>query len=115
MSINHWIIVGDKCNLPMENPFLLIEQRLEAIEQSLNHLLSTVNTNSPVVPDPVEEKQKFSISELSIYLKVSKSTIHRYKNNRMFPFYQAGRTVFFKKNEVDKALLAFKTGKTIKY
>lgn len=99
----------------MENPFLLIEQRLEVIELNLNQLLSAIKISSQSLPVQSEVQQKFSISELSTYLNVSKSTIHRYKNNQLFPYYQAGRTVFFKKNEVDKAMLALKTNKFAKY
>ena len=96
----------------MENPFLLIEQRLEVIELNLTQLLSAFEVSFRLPTSQADEKQKFSISELSAYLKVSKSTIHRYKNNRIFPYYQAVKTVFFKKNEVDKAMLAFKSNKT---
>ena len=99
----------------MENPFLIIEQRLEVIELNLNQLLSTIEISSQSLPIQLNENQKFSISELSAYLHVSKSTIHRYKNNRVFPYYQAGRTVFFKKNEIDKAMLALKTDKFGKF
>lgn len=95
----------------MENPFLVIEQRLIVIEQNLNLLLSTAKNSSEVQHESLDERKKLSISDLSIYLNVSKSTIHRYKNNRVFPYYQAGRTVFFKKNEVDKAMLALKSSR----
>jgi excisionase family DNA binding protein len=53
-------------------------------------------------------EQEFSISELANYLKVTKATIHTYKKRKVFPFYQTGRTVYFKKSEVDKALQADK-------
>ena len=99
----------------MDNPFLVIEQRLIVIEQNLNHLLTTFKTSSEVQHEPLDERKKLSISDLSAYLNVSKSTIHRYKNNRIFPFYQAGRTVFFKKNEVDKAMLALKSSRIQKH
>lgn len=55
-------------------------------------------------PPPVEIDQNLSISELAEYLKVSTVTIQKYKSRGIFKFYQAGRTVFFKKSEVDLAL-----------
>lgn len=92
----------------MENPFLLIEQRLTTIENHLQNLLKEKPSPSSIPVNKEESNQKFSISELASYLQVAKSTIHRYKNNRIFPFYQAGRTVFFKKHEVDSAMQALK-------
>ena len=93
----------------MENPFSIIDQRLENIERCLAQLMSAiekqVHLGSPVSIDSVTS---FNIQELADYLGVTKSTIFRYKKNQVFPYHQAGRTVFFKKVEVDKALLAVK-------
>jgi excisionase family DNA binding protein len=58
----------------------------------------------------VDDDVKFSISDLAAYLKCSKVTIHAYKNRRVLPFYQTGKTVFFKKAEVDAALASTKKG-----
>lgn len=88
-------------------------EKLEAIEQTLNQILLTnCNLTSDTALNPSSENQKLSISELADYLDVSKSTIHRYKNNRVLPFYQAGRTVYFKKNEIDKSIKAFTSKKS---
>jgi excisionase family DNA binding protein len=57
-----------------------------------------ISENSP------EKEITFSIPELANYLKCTKATIHAYKKRGIFPYYQTGRTVFFKKSEVDKAL-----------
>ncbi len=56
------------------------------------------------------DEQIFSISELAAYLRCSKVTIHAYKNRRVIPFYQTGKTVFFKRSEVDAALASHKKG-----
>lgn len=58
----------------------------------------------------LQKDERFTIPQLAEYLQVNKLTIHRYKKNGVFPFYQVGRTVFFKKSEVDAAMssLAFK-------
>lgn len=77
--------------------------RLERIEAML---LSMSNNNAigPIKAEFADVKDQLSISELAEYLDVSKSTVHRYKNNKVIPFYKAGRTVFFKIKEVEEAL-----------
>lgn len=51
----------------------------------------------------LEEDKKFNIEEVAEYLKVTKPTIHSYKNRGIIPFHQVGKTVYFKKSEIDKA------------
>ena len=53
---------------------------------------------------PVEEDEKLSIEGLATYLNCTKATVHAYKKRGVFPFYQTGRTIYFKKAEVDAAL-----------
>ncbi|WP_040298607.1 helix-turn-helix domain-containing protein [Arcticibacter svalbardensis] len=55
-------------------------------------------------PTPTELPQTYTISELATYLKCTKQTIHAYKKRGIFPYYQTGRTVYFKKSEIDRAL-----------
>lgn len=52
-----------------------------------------------------EPEQKFTRLQLAEYLKVTLPTIDRYRANGVFPVYQTGRTIYFKKSEVDRALL----------
>jgi len=56
----------------------------------------------PVFTEVVSDQM--NISECAKYLNVSESTLHRYKNNRAIPFYKVGRTVYFKRSEVDAAI-----------
>jgi excisionase family DNA binding protein len=91
----------------MDNPFLIIDERLANIEKCLAKIMSVISEAPQQVQSSVNDV-KLSINELAIYLKKDKSTIHRYKRNGMFPCYQAGRTVYFKKTEVDKALSLWK-------
>lgn len=74
---------------------------LATIQEVKPDLLINLNsqTNQFLEPD-----EKFTISELAIYLGCTKATIHNYKNRGVFPYFQTGRTVFFKKVDVDKAL-----------
>lgn len=69
--------------------------------------LHSLTTSNPVLEKDPEEQEKdvrFSILGLADYLKVTKATIHVYKKRGVFPYYQTGRTVYFKKSEVDAAL-----------
>lgn len=50
-------------------------------------------------------EEKFSRKQLANYLNVTLPTIDRYRANGVFPVYQTGRTIYFKKSEVDRALL----------
>lgn len=89
----------------MNNPFEIISNRLSNIEE----ILLSIKHDNPVITKELDQKEHtFNISELADYLKVSKPTIHAYKNRNIFPFYQTGRTVYFKKSEVDKALSSSK-------
>jgi excisionase family DNA binding protein len=86
----------------IENPFEIIDQRLQKIEAAIAELKELI-----VNPDKIqviEEDRNFSVSALAEYLGCSKITIFKYKKDGVFPFYQAGRTIFFKKSEVDEAL-----------
>lgn len=87
----------------MDNPFTIIDERLANIEKCLAKIMSVISENPQPALASIDEV-KLSIDELAHYLNKDKSTIHRYKKNGVFPCYQAGRTVYFKKEEVDTAL-----------
>jgi excisionase family DNA binding protein len=98
----------------MDNPFeILIQQNTEILKQL--QLLMSLGIIPPPVVTTHNIDQKLSLDELAEYLGKDKSTIHRYKKNGVFPAYQAGRTVFFKKSEVDEAMSSqSKTKKGVK-
>lgn len=84
----------------MENPFEIIEHRLDAIEKLIEKVLLRLDQEKP----QQDADQNFTIDELAKYLKCSKVTIHRYKKDGMFPFYKAGRKIYFRRSEVDRAM-----------
>lgn len=88
----------------MDNPFLIIDARLENIEKCLAKIMSVIE--GPVTNTQLQDKVEISLSiaQLAEYLGVTKATVFKYKREAVFPFYQAGRTVYFKKHEVDQAL-----------
>lgn len=85
----------------MMNPFEVFDKRLSNIESLL---LSIKYAESVALPFPTQQVQTFTIGELADYLNCTKATIHAYKKRGVFPYYQTGRTVYFKKSEVDAAL-----------
>ncbi len=66
-------------------------------------VIAALALTQPTAP-PVETSQQFTITELADYLKCTKATVHAYKKRGIFKYYQTGRTVYFKKSEVDTAL-----------
>lgn len=85
----------------MINPFEIFDKRLSNIESLL---LSIKYAESVAEPISAEQPQTFTISQLADYLNCTKATIHAYKKRGVFSYYQTGRTVYFKKKEVDAAL-----------
>lgn len=73
---------------------------IDCVNACLKYHEQPINTKALISDIPDE----LTITELATYLKCTKSTIHAYKNRGVFPYYQTGRTVFFKKSEVDAAL-----------
>lgn len=88
----------------MENIFLTsltVDDIRQIFQEELAKYFENLPKKKEVAP---EQDEELSITELAKYLKRSKVTIHAYKKNGVFPYYQTGRTVYFKKSEVDKAL-----------
>jgi excisionase family DNA binding protein len=99
----------------MDNPFSIINQRLETIEKCLKDLLSLKDDLQHVVMNKAQEEDStLTADALAGYLNCSKSTVLRYKKNGVFPFYQAGRSFYFKKQEIDEALSSTKGNKKLR-
>lgn len=84
----------------MEIAFLTPLEARQIIREELQRFAVAL----PRTETQPEAPERFKIQELADYLQVTKATIHAYKNRGVFPFYQTGRTVYFKKSEVDAAL-----------
>lgn len=89
----------------MQEQVILSQIPLSQIEEIIKRCVNDAITAHTPTATPDESEVTFSISELADYLKVTRATIHAYKKRKIFNCYQTGRTVFFKKKEVDKALL----------
>lgn len=91
----------------MENVFLTsltTPEVRQLFRQELESYFETFNFNKPTDSTSDDIPENLDISELAIYLGCTKATVHAYKRRRIFPYYQTGRTIYFKKSEVDAAL-----------
>ncbi len=77
---------------------------LEKFELLIKKSVTAALASAQPTPAPIEDPQQFTIAELAAYLKCTKATIHAYKKRGIFKYYQTGRTIYFKKSEVDSAL-----------
>ena len=95
----------------MENVFLTSLTTPEVRHMFREELEKFFDDNKPHQQPEPDREQTFSIAGLAEYLCCTKATIHAYKKRNVFPYYQTGRTVFFKKSEVDAALAVGKKKK----
>lgn len=83
----------------MENPFEIINQRLERIEQLLDKLISqNINESKSINNKPMTAK------ELGIYLNLSVYTIYGLVHKRSIPFIKKGKRLYFQKRVIDQWL-----------
>jgi hypothetical protein len=76
------------------------------IKKSVLYALGVADQLTPAT----QEDQTFNSKQLGHYLNRTPQTITAYKKRGVFPYYQTGRTIYFKKSEVDAALASNKKG-----
>jgi excisionase family DNA binding protein len=79
----------------MTNPFQLIDERLERIEQAIMQ-----QPNSAPLPEALLSKK-----EAAYLLGITLNTLDKYTKNKTIPCYGIGSKVLFKKSEVLNSLL----------
>lgn len=84
----------------MSNPFEIIDVRLNNIEKLLDLLVKY--PSEPKVCTDIDKK--LSRKEAAEYLNVTLPTLDRYRREKRLPSYQTGRTIYFKRSEIDNAL-----------
>ncbi|WP_052958710.1 helix-turn-helix domain-containing protein [Maribacter thermophilus] len=84
----------------MENPFEIINERLNRIEALLEKLVLQQEGDI----DKARSKPMTSL-ELSTYLNLSVYTIYGLVHKRSLPFIKKGRRLYFEKKEIDKWLM----------
>ncbi len=82
----------------MENPFKLIDERLERIENLLLSLLE----EKPIIHKVSTVKDMMTTSELADYLSISKSLVYKLTMNNEIPFSKPSKRIFFYKKEIDE-------------
>jgi len=91
----------------MDNPFAILSQRLENIEEFMSVIQTFVQAGSPGITfkeNTLNEEPLSSDDEIAEHLDCKKSTVLKYARNNVIPSYKAGRKYRFKKSEVDAAL-----------
>ena len=86
------------------NPTMFVampmEELLELIEEKIFNGLQKFNK----IPQPIQTEELMSIDETCTFLRVSKVTIHKWKKQKLIVSYRIGRRVYFKKQELIKAM-----------
>lgn len=88
----------------MENPFELINTRLDKIESLLNEILN----KHPELIIPVQNavKETMDIKEAAEYLFLAPQTLYGYTSKRIIPFYKTSKRIVFKKSDLDEYLFS---------
>ena len=87
----------------MENPFEIIMERLNSIENQLKEVLQSTTIRSVKnVPELL------TLPQLSDYIGLAKQTIYKYSYSKTIPHYKTGKKLVFKKEEIDEWLKTFK-------
>lgn len=83
----------------MDNPFLVLDERMSRIEEVLNQIKDAFQK-----PEPVSNERPVTQKELCNYLNVSEQTLIRWKNKKKIPFIQVGNVPRYMLKDVLKAL-----------
>ena len=76
----------------MENPFELILERLDRIENAIQNLnLISSKSNIDEVMD---------IAEVAAFIKLTKPTIYGLTHQNTIPYYKNGKKLYFRKSEI---------------
>jgi excisionase family DNA binding protein len=81
----------------MENPFEIIEQKLEKLTQLIEKLI----TNQIEIKKG-NEKEIISIDEASSFLYLAKPTVYGYVSKRNIPHFKKGKRLYFIKEDLFK-------------
>lgn len=78
-------------------------QEWKSLVSKIDILISICNQRSQSEND----NQWLDLKEVAQLLHVSERTILRYRERRLFPYYQIGKNVLFKKKEIEKFIETF--------
>ena len=81
----------------MENPFEVINQKLDRIDKLLVSLVPT----EAAITNAHFNKEILTLKEICEYLELSSSHIYKLTSRREIPFAKTGKRIFFKKSDID--------------
>lgn len=85
----------------MENPFEIINQRLERIEVLMQKLYETKNaTETGATISPI-----MTIKQVSAYLDLSLSALYKMTSTKEIPHAKRGKRLYFDKKDIDAWVL----------
>ena len=85
----------------MENPFDLIMNRLDSIENLIKATMKNKVESSIVT-------EIFNLNQAAEYLSLSKSAIYKKTSEREIPHFKQGKKLYFKRSELDDWLTQLK-------
>jgi len=85
----------------MENPFEVIFQKLNTIENLLRNNQIPVSSN----PTPIQTKEFLDINEACKYVNSSKSYMYKLTMSNMVPHMKVGKRLYFKTSELNEWIL----------
>ena len=78
----------------MENPFELILERLNSIE----NMIKSLKQIDPVVSSPMNEI--LNVDQAVAYLGLAKATLYQMTSGRLIPHSKVGKKIIFRRNEL---------------
>lgn len=85
----------------MENPFEIINQRLERIEALLDNIYRASNINETgIATTPI-----MNIKQFSAYLDLSVSALYKMTSTKEIPHAKRGKRLYFDKKDIDAWVL----------
>ncbi len=85
----------------MENPFEIINERLERIENLLQNIYATKDTKSVGVIIP----EIMNVKEVAAYLSITPSAFYKYTSTREIPHSKRGKRLYFNREEINDWVL----------
>ena len=79
----------------MENPFEIIDEKLDNIEKLLKVIIDNNNIKLSTI---------MTVEQVSEYLSLSVATLYGYTSKKEIPHAKRGKKLYFEKNAIDKWL-----------
>ena len=79
------------------------KEEWDTLNSKIDYLISIVHENN----NKEDSNAWLGIKEVADLLHVSERTILRYRDKRLFPYYQIGKNVLFKKKEIEQFIETF--------